>query len=653
MASHAPRFLPVGHRRCQGWGLLLAFPVVVSACRSKGLGSPDAALQTPDAPIQAPDADTGLATTPPGGVGQVTEFSILVATQRDLDILFLVDNSPSMGPIQQALADNLPRMIAQLDALPDGRPNLHIGVVSSDMGAGSQGIGGNCNTVLGDRGLLWGNDPTPGVRATVAPGSQWAIAAGITDGCGLNSGARWVEDIQTPNGGVGRQVNYSGGPTALSSVFACLARGVGVAGCRYAHQLQALRLALNPQKIGCDAQGDNCTDVNMANVGFLREKARLLIILVTGQDDCSAMPSNVTNDNLFMNDPKDPNTNAGTETARLRCAARGHMCNGQPILDYVDPTRGYTGSGFTANFADCAPKDQSLPGDNGLLPLIAVQDMIDSVNLVKPRPKEQILVSGIIGWLPNPNDTDLPSDLIVSDKYEIGEDATSINGQQNMLDYMPICEIPSQKSADGNIYKAYGGLRLKQFLDAFRRTYDDGSPSQTTFSICKLDFTMAMTQIGDNMMNLPQPGCVPYPLIDADPNTPGTQPTCQVLERMPCDNTTAGGCPDSGYNETPLPECEDSQGMPLDPASLDPGTTDSPLHSRAEIDAVLATVSEDQRPCWYLAYDHSDVGCPNAYNGQTISVLRKTGAVAPTGTIVEGKCLTCPDSDPTCATTRQ
>ena len=621
------------------WGVVLAFPLVLSVCKSRGLSSPDASLQ-------APDADTGLATTPPGGVGQVTDFSIGVRAQRDVDILFLIDNSPSMGPMQKALADNLPRMIEELDKLPDGRPNLHIGVVSSDMGAGSQGIGGNCNTVLGDRGLLWGNDPTPGVRATVAPGSQWAIAAGITDGCGLNSGARWIEDIQMPNGGVGRQVNYSGGLTALSSVFACLARGVGVAGCGCVHQLQALRVALNPQKIGCDAQGDNCMDVNMANVGFLREEAQLLIILVTGQDDCSAMPSNASNDNLFMNDPRDPNTNASTETARLRCAARGHICNGQPIPDYVDPTRGYTGGGFTANFVDCAPKDQSLPGDNGLLPLIAVQDMIDRVNLVKPRPQEQIRVSGIIGWLPDPNDPGLPSDVIVSDKYEIGKDATSINGQNLLWDYMPICEIPSQRAADGSIYKAYGGLRVKQFLDAFRRYDSENVPLDNTFSICKLDFTMAMTQIGDDMMNFPQPGCVRYPLIDADPSTPGTQPTCQVLERMPCDSTTAGGCPDSGYNETPLPECKDSQGMPLDPASLDP--------SAQQIQDVLATVSEDQRPCWYLAYDdHGWTLCSEAPFGQTIFVLRKTGAVAPTGTTVEGKCLTCPDSDPTCTTTGQ
>ena len=457
----------------------------------------------------------------------------------------------------------------------------------------------------------------------------------ITNGCGLNSGARWIEDIQTPNGGVGRQVNYSGGPAALSSVFGCLAKAVGVAGCGYTQPLQAVRLALNPQQIGCDTQGKNCTDVNMGNIGFLREKAYLVIILITDEDDCSAEPNNNANDNIFMNQP-------ATETASMRCAARGHVCNGQPIPDYVDPTRGYTGAGFTANFSDCAAKDRSLPGDNGLLPLIAVQEIIDSITPVKPRPKEQILVSGIIGWPPDPRDMGLPSDLVVSDKYQIGKDATSIRGQELMWDYMPICKIPSQKSADGNIYKAYGGLRLKQFIDAFRRTDPDtGIPQVNTFSICKPDFTGAMTMLGSNGFGI-RPGCVYYPLIDADPSTPGTQPTCQALERMPCDSTTPGGCPANGYNETVLLQCKDSQGMPLDPASLDPAS-----YTMTQINAVFATVSEDQRPCWCLAYDY--MGCPTAFNGQTIAVLRRTGAVAPTGTTVEAKCLTCSASDPTCA----
>jgi len=48
---------------------------------------------------------------------------------------------------------------------------------------------------------------------------------------------------------------------------------------------------------------------------------------------------------------------------------------------------------------------------------------------------------------------------------------------------------PSQKSADGNIYKAYGGLRLKKFVDAF------GDKGQV-FSICNSDSPNAMTQTG-------------------------------------------------------------------------------------------------------------------------------------------------------------
>jgi hypothetical protein len=112
MARHVSRFLPLGHGQCVDSGLLIAFPLVLAACNSQGSKSPDAAFQTPDvpvqtpdvpfqapdAPVQAPDAGTGLAATPPGGIGQVTEFSIVVAPQRAVDILFLVDNSCLLTP---------------------------------------------------------------------------------------------------------------------------------------------------------------------------------------------------------------------------------------------------------------------------------------------------------------------------------------------------------------------------------------------------------------------------------------------------------------------------------------------------------------------------------------------------------------------------
>jgi hypothetical protein len=479
------------------------------------------------------------------------------------------------------------------------------------------------------------------VRATVAPGSCWALAQNppITNGCGLNSGARWIEDIQDPSG-VGRQQNYTGN---LTDVFSCLAKAVGVAGCGYEHQLQSLRVALNPQQIGCDAQGKNCTDVNMANVGFLREKAYLAIVLVTDEDDCSAEPNNQANDNIFLSNPTDP-TGVPTETASLRCAARGHVCNGNPIPNYT-PATGYTGTGFSARLADCAAKDQSLPGDNGLLPLITVQDMIYSVNSAKVRPQEQILVSGIIGWPANDDPTSV--------QYQIGKDSTSIMGQDMRWDYLPVCKIPTQKSADGNIYKAYSGLRLKKFIDAFKRTdSSSGVPIQNTFSICNSNFTDAMTQIGQVIGQVTttvlKPGCVSYPLVDVDPSKPGIQPACQVLDRQPCDSTTNEVCSDTGYNETPLLQCKDAQGMPLDPASLDLGTTESPLHSQADIDAVLATVPQASLPCWYVSYDHSAAGCPAVSNGQRVSALRRAGTVALPGAILAVTCLTCSASNPEC-----
>jgi hypothetical protein len=518
--------------------------------------------------------------------GAVTSFTVLESPERAVDILFLVDNSPSMDPKQTALAQNFPRLIQALQTLPGGLPDVHIGVISSDMGAGSEGLGGNCDRPLGDRGLLWGNDPTPGAIATVATSGGW--------GCGLYTGARWIEDIQNPSG-VGRQQNYTGN---LADVFSCLAKAVGVNGCGYEHQLQSLRVALNPQ-----------AGINDANIGFVRPNAYLAIVLVTDEDDCSADVSDVGNNGMFLQRPMG-------ETASMKCAVRGHLCNGKPIPNY-DPVNGYTGQGFTASFANCAPKEPKSPADPAYLPLIRVQDIIDSVNKVKARPQEQIFVSGIIGWPANGDPTTVP--------YQIGVDSTSLPPPQNTYwDYMPVCTIPTQKSADGNIYKAYGGLRLKKFIDGY------GEHGQT-FSICNSDFTSALTQVGNEIAQAMTGGCVPYPLMDGDSTTPGIQPECQVVDRISCDKPNVDRCLPSGYEEDPLSECMDA-GHPLDPTNPN-----------------LNAIPDSARPCWYLYYDTDPVvGCADAPKGQRIAALRMNGTVAPAGTQLGLTCLTCPASNPDC-----
>src|SRR4051812_12523969 len=58
------------------------------------------------------------------------------SVNTDLDIVFMIDNSFSMKEEQDNLARNFPVFISALEALPEGIPNVHIGVVTSDLGSG-------------------------------------------------------------------------------------------------------------------------------------------------------------------------------------------------------------------------------------------------------------------------------------------------------------------------------------------------------------------------------------------------------------------------------------------------------------------------------------------------------------------------------------
>jgi hypothetical protein len=634
MACRHLRFLPIVRRQYLRWGLVSVLPLALCACKS-----------TPNWP--APH------------VGQETDFTILVSPEREIDILFMIDNSPSMDPKQARLAENFPKMIQVLQQLPDGSgstslPDVHIGVISSDMGAGSEEIGESCKRVLGERGILYGNDPNNSLNSVAPTADPMQGGHPDTNGCGLHSGQRWISDIANPNG-AGRIKNYDGN---IQDVFACLAKAVGTYGCGYEHQLQSVRVALtadypaNPK--------DTPNQINPENIGFVRPKGYLAIVLVTDEDDCSADPDDSINDSMFLQ-----SQNPLTETASLKCAARGHVCNGQPIPGYEDPSIGFQppnplpapNVGFTTAFANCAPKDQPNPAkpDHHYLPLIRVQDMIDSVNGVSAwvvdasgnyvydangnhvsvqKTAAKILVSGLIGWPPDPN-TALPG-VLTSDQYQIGIDTTALPHPQDTLwDYMPICSIPSIHAvSDNNIYKAYGGLRLKKFLDAFQKT-DVNGPVQNTFSLCNADFTDAMTQIANAIAQVLKPGCVQYPLVDGDPSTPGVQPECQVIDKIACG--TPGNPPNclaSGYEEYSRPECIDpTTGLPLDPTS-----------------PPRDNVPDSARPCWYLYYDASVAGCPDTYNNQRITVLRPSGQTAPPGTLLAMKCFTCPATDATCST---
>jgi hypothetical protein len=187
---------------------------------------------------------------PSAGPRETREFPI--QSNRDVDLLFLIDDSSSMSDKQANLAANFSKLIAVLDALPGGLPNLHIGITTSDLG--TKGV----------------DDPAPGPPVGGGPstcrdlgknGALQLYGAPVT-------GSPYVIDIADAAGN--RMRNYTGN---LSDVFAQIAKGAGANGCGFEQTLGAVQRALDPD--------------NTANRGFVRPDAYLGVMIITDEDDCS------------------------------------------------------------------------------------------------------------------------------------------------------------------------------------------------------------------------------------------------------------------------------------------------------------------------------------------------------------------------------
>jgi len=187
--------------------------------------------------------DRTIAELPPQTQGQATKY---IPVSTDIDILFVIDDSPSTADKQKVFEKNFTNFVAALDAFPGGRPNMHIGVISTSVDLGSGDWGTGCA------------HPSPF-------DGRLQNAAKIT-GCTPPSG-KWIEDVALPDGT--RQTNYTG---ALDSTLACIA-DLGSSGCGFEAPLQAIEHALDGS--------------HPENAGFLRPGAYLAVIVLTDEDDCS------------------------------------------------------------------------------------------------------------------------------------------------------------------------------------------------------------------------------------------------------------------------------------------------------------------------------------------------------------------------------
>ncbi len=210
-----------------------------------------------------------------------------------LDLLFVVDNSASMAEEQMAMIDSMNELVTQLALAPDGLPDLHIGVISADIGAGGLGIAG-CEGD-GDEGALH-----PGDNSCNGPNGSY-----VTDG--YDSEGLHI-------------TNYSG---SLNEAVACMAN-VGVNGCGFEQPLAAMKRGL---------------DTLVSDGDFVRDDAHLAIVILSDEDDCSASDAGIFDTSPALDDIG----SALGPLSSFRCAEFGLLCDGTSLAR------------TSGTYADCVP----------------------------------------------------------------------------------------------------------------------------------------------------------------------------------------------------------------------------------------------------------------------------------------------------------
>jgi hypothetical protein len=275
-------------------------------------------------------------------------------TSRKVDIIFEID--PTDVPEQQNLAANFPSFIAALANLPGGLPDMHIGVITTDMGGGAfANYYANTSGCPGPDSANFLDT----ARDSTDPGCLNAT---------LNAGEHF---ISSSNGG--SQNNFTGD---ISEVFSCLAI-VGADFCGFEQPFEAVRSALG-DATGDPALGIPARQVPTTNTGFLRPDASLAVIFLNEMEECSSLPTSL----LF-----DPNGPPSLGPLGSRCFSHADICDGQLVIDYV-----LKGSP-AGPFKDCVPDETTFEKDPNHA-LIPVQFYVDYFKKLKNP--ANLLVAGII-----------------------------------------------------------------------------------------------------------------------------------------------------------------------------------------------------------------------------------------------------------------
>jgi hypothetical protein len=450
----------------------------------------------------APPVETPITTTI-----QETDVRVEQTVKNKVDILFMVDDSPSMDPKQKELQARFPELIKVLDDFAaKGTPAwYHIGVVTSDLGAGAV-MNGGCQ--VGGKG------------ARLQPLGAAHGANCVAPTKGLN-----FIDYNQLNG-----TNNLPAGQDLPTTFTCMA-SVGVAGCGFEHQLESPYRALKRCMPAADGSYPNCTIPE--NQNFLRPDSIVAIVWITDEDDDCSAPDDT---DLFDFNQA---TSYGPE-ASYRGTRFGVMCNYMG-MDQLMP---YADSGGPLMGCHGAPNPMTITADTGNdsgLPPSGQGKCYDVQRYINFYKNSSSNNGG--GLRADPGDVilaaiDGPSDPVQS---VIGDPGVNDSTQPGGYGKCPAGAMVGTQSCavllghSCNASAQFFGdpaVRINQVITSVSA---DNTMSIT--SICAQDYTPALTSLGMKIVSKIGLACLSSPITDIN------NPDCVVEDRLNTDDSFVDSIP--------------------------------------------------------------------------------------------------------------
>ncbi|HET9988767.1 MAG TPA: hypothetical protein VFQ65_09605, partial [Kofleriaceae bacterium] len=253
---------------------------------------------------------------------------------------------PSMLDKQTNLKANFPNFINVLNTIQGGLPDVHIGVVTSDLGtSGADGM--NAPAIPGSVG---------GCSSTGKGGALQTYGTTLVTG-------KYISDAPPTTMGGMRMTNYTG---TLSDAFKAIA-SAGAAGCGFEQHIEAAKRALQPS--------------NTANAGFLRSDAFLAVIIIADEDDCSMNHSTLLTSDTSQLGP----------LQSFRCTRYGITCD--------------TGGSTSDAMNQIGPKSLCHSNESGQY-LTKIADYVTFFKGLKPDDSSKVIMAAISG-VTTPVETEL------------------------------------------------------------------------------------------------------------------------------------------------------------------------------------------------------------------------------------------------------